>query len=52
MTEHQAQMALGQLITPRGDIIGQHLVEFDDQGHPQLLTFENGKTTKIVDESQ
>jgi hypothetical protein len=50
MSERQMQMALGQVSTPHGDTIGERMVEFDDQGKPKMVTFENGKATKIVDE--
>ena len=52
MTERQLQLALGTLNTPRGDIMGDRSVEFDDQGKPKLVTFVNGKATEIRDESQ
>ena len=51
MTERETQMALGQVCTPRGDIMGDRMVEFDNQGKPKLVTFVGGKSTKIVDES-
>jgi hypothetical protein len=52
MTERQLQLALGTLNTPRGDIMGDRSVEFDDLGKPKLVTFVNGKATEIRDESQ
>ena len=52
MTEHQLRFALGQVSTPRGDMMGDRSVEFDNQGKPKLVTFENGKATEIRDESQ
>ncbi len=52
MTEHQLRFALGQVSTPRGDIMGDRSVEFDNQGKPKLVTFVNGKATEIRDESR
>jgi hypothetical protein len=52
MTEHQLRFALGQVSTPRGDMMGDRSVEFDNQGKPKLVTFVNGKATEIRNESQ
>jgi len=52
MTERQMQLALGQVSTPRGDMMGDRSVEFDNQGKPKLVTFVNGKASEIRDESQ
>jgi hypothetical protein len=52
MTERQLQMALGQVMTPRADIMGDVKIEFDNQGKPKLVTFANGKAVAIRDESQ
>jgi hypothetical protein len=52
MSERQLQLALGQVSTPRGDIMGDRSVEFDDQGKPKLVTFINGQATEIRDESR
>ena len=52
MNERQAMMALGEVETPHGDKMGDRMVEFDDQGHPKMVTFEGGKATKIVDQKQ
>lgn len=52
MTERQLQMALGQVSTPRGDIMGDRSIEYDNQGKPKLVTFEKGKAIQIRDESQ
>jgi len=38
--------------TPRGDMMGDRSVEFDNQGKPKLVTFVNGKATEIRNESQ
>jgi hypothetical protein len=52
MKENQVQMALGQISVPHGDKIGDRSVEYDDQGKPKLITFENGKATQILDEKK
>ncbi len=52
MNERQVMMALGQVSVDHGDKIGDRSVEFDNQGHPKVITFEDGKATKIVDEKQ
>jgi hypothetical protein len=52
MTERQLQLALGTVNTPRGDIMGDRAVEFDDQGKPKLVTLVDGKATEIRDESR
>lgn len=52
MTEREVQLALGQVSTPHGDNTGNRNVEFDDQGHPKMVTFEGGKSTRVVDIKQ
>lgn len=52
MKENQVQMALGQISSPHGDKIGDRSVEYDDQGHPKLITFEHGKATQILDDKK
>ncbi len=52
MTERQLQFSLGQVSTPRGDIMGDRSVEFDNQGKPKLVTFSNAKASEIRDESR
>ena len=52
MNERQVQMALGQVATLHGDKIGDRTVEYDDQGHPKMVTYTNGKATKIEDVKQ
>ena len=47
MNERQVQTALGQISTPHGDKIGDRIVEYDDQGHPKMVTFMGGKATRI-----
>ncbi len=51
MNERQVQMAYGQVSTGHGDTVGDRDVEFDNQGHPKLVTFAHGKATRIVDET-
>ena len=48
MSEHQAMMALGQVIVPHGDKPGERSVTFDNDGHPVTIRFEDGKATKIT----
>ncbi len=50
MNEFQVQMALGQVSVPHGDNAGDRTVDFDDQGKPKTVTFENGKATKVVED--
>ena len=52
MSETQVQMALGQVSVPHGDKIGDRMVEFPGQDKPEMITFEGGKATKIVDEKK
>ena len=52
MNERQMQMALGQVSEPHGDKIGDRMVKFDDQGKPKMVTFVNGKATKIEEIKQ
>jgi hypothetical protein len=61
MTERQVRLALGEVSTPRGNIMGDRQVEYDNLGHPMLITFGNSlkgtaqgtdRVTKIVDETQ
>jgi hypothetical protein len=52
MTERQLQLALGTVNTPRGDMMGDRSVEFNDQGKPKLVTFVNGKASEIRDETR
>ena len=48
MNERQAQTALGQVSTPHGDVIGDRLVTFDNNGHPVDVTFVRDKATKVA----
>lgn len=52
MTRRQLELSLGQVSTPRADIMGDVSIEYDNQGKPKLITFANGKATQIRDESQ
>lgn len=47
MTEREAQMALGQVIDPHGETVGERTVDFDNQGKPVKVDFSGGKATKI-----
>jgi hypothetical protein len=48
MSENQAMMALGQVITPHGDNVGDRSVSFDNNGHPVTIDFQNNKAVKIT----
>jgi hypothetical protein len=50
MSENQAMLALGQVITPHGDKTGDRSVTYDNDGHPVTLTFEDNKAVKITPE--
>jgi len=47
MTENECMMALGQVITPHGDKVGDRSVTYDNDGHPVMIDFVDGKATKI-----
>ena len=47
MSENQAMMALGQVITPHGDTVGNRSVTYDNNGNPVTIEFEDGKAVKI-----
>lgn len=47
MNERQVQLALGQVSKSDSDNYGNRTVEFDNQGHPKRVVFENGKATSI-----
>ena len=49
MNERQVQTALGQVSDPHGDTIGDRTVEYDNQGHPKVVTFRGGKAVTITD---
>ena len=48
MSENQTMMALGQVITPHGDNMGDRSVSFDNDGHPVTIDFQNNKAVKIT----
>ncbi len=48
MSENQAMMALGQVMTPHGDNVGDRSVSFDNDGHPVTIDFEHNKAVKIT----
>jgi hypothetical protein len=50
MTEREAQMALGQVSTPHGDVPGDRPVDFYNNGHPVTVTFSGGKATRIEEQ--
>jgi hypothetical protein len=51
MSENQAMMSLGQVITPHGDKMGDRSVTYDNDGHPVTITFDNNKAVKVQPES-
>jgi hypothetical protein len=48
MSENQAMMALGQVITPHGDKVGDRSVSFDNNGKPVEIDFQDNKAVKIT----
>jgi hypothetical protein len=52
MNENQAMLALGQVITPHGDKMGDRSVTYDNGGHPVTIEFENNKAVRITPEKQ
>ncbi|ADW67443.1 hypothetical protein [Granulicella tundricola] len=48
MNERQAEMALGQVVTPHGDTPGDRTMDFYNEGHPVTITFVHGKATTIT----
>jgi hypothetical protein len=48
MTEDQAMMALGQVLTPHGDTVGDRSITFDNNAHPVTIDFQNNKAVKIT----
>lgn len=49
MTEREVQMALGQVSTPHGDVTGDRMVTYEDQGKQKNVTFVKNKATRVVD---
>jgi len=50
MTEHEVQMALGQVATSGGQEEGNRTVEYNNLGHPIRVTFVKNKATSIEPE--
>jgi hypothetical protein len=50
MSENQAMMSLGEVITPHGDKAGDRTVDFDNDGKPVSIEFEKGKAVRISKE--
>ncbi|HEX4154437.1 MAG TPA: hypothetical protein VHY48_02370 [Acidobacteriaceae bacterium] len=48
MSENQAMMALGQVITPHGDNVGDRSVTYYNDNHPVTIDFEHDKAVKIT----
>ena len=48
MSENQAMMSLGEVITPHGDNIGDRSVTYDNNGHPVTIEFAGNKAVKIT----
>lgn len=48
MSENQAMMALGQVMTPSSDSMGDRYVTYDNDGHPVVVQFEKNKAVKVT----
>jgi hypothetical protein len=48
MSENQAMMSLGQVITPSSNSIGNRTVTYDNNGHPIRIDFEDNKAVKVT----
>lgn len=48
MSENQAMMALGQVIDPHGDDVGNRSVTYNNNDHPVTIDFVNDKAVKIT----
>jgi hypothetical protein len=48
MTENQATMAFGEVLNPSSNSTGNRTLDFDNDGHPVSVVFENGKAVKIT----
>ncbi len=48
MSENQAMMALGQVIVPSGDTMGDRTVTYNNNDHPVKIVFEHNKAVKIT----
>jgi hypothetical protein len=51
MTEQQAGLALGQIMTSDGTTIGDRTVHFDNLGHPVDVTFVKNHATTVTPEA-
>jgi len=51
MTENQAGLAYGEVLTPSSNSTGNRTLNFDNNGHPVSVVFENGKATKVTPEN-
>jgi hypothetical protein len=50
MTENQAMMALGQVISPSSDAVGDRTVTYNNNDHPIRIVFEKNKAISITPE--
>ncbi|MEO8989287.1 MAG: hypothetical protein ABI291_02305 [Acidobacteriaceae bacterium] len=48
MSENQAMMALGQVLTPSGDSVGDRAITYDNNGHPMRVVFANDKAVSVT----
>ena len=48
MSENQAMMSLGQVITPSSDSVGNRTVKYDNNGHPIKIEFIDNKATSVT----
>ncbi len=48
MSENQAMMALGQVLTPSGDSVGNRTITYDNNGHPMRVVFVNDKAVSVT----
>lgn len=51
MSENQAMMALGQVLTPSGDSVGNRTITYDNNGHPMRVVFANDKAVSVTPDS-
>ncbi len=50
MSENQAMMALGQVMKPSSDTMGDREVTYDNNGHPVVIEFVKNKAVKVTQE--
>ena len=48
MSENQAMLSLGQVITPSSDSTGNRTVTYDNSGHPIKIDFVDNKAVKVT----